>query len=52
MEDIATDGVSFAGQVALATGAGRGSICIEIVKALLQVGRHRMISLVAQSRQG
>jgi 3-oxoacyl-ACP reductase-like protein len=36
--DVATNGVSFAGQVALLTGAGRGSICIELGKALLQGG--------------
>jgi len=36
--DIATNGVSFEGQVALLTGAGRGSICIELGKALLEGG--------------
>ena len=36
--DIAVNGVSFEGQVALLTGAGRGSICIELGKALLQGG--------------
>ena len=36
--DIATNGVTFEGQVALLTGAGRGSICIELGKALLQGG--------------
>ena len=36
--DIATNGISFEGQVALLTGAGRGSICIELGKALLQGG--------------
>lgn len=36
--DIATNGISFEGQVALLTGAGRGSICIELGIALLQGG--------------
>eukprot|EP00127_Corallochytrium_limacisporum_P004434 Clim_evm12s162 gene=Clim_evmTU12s162 len=38
LHDIAVSGVSFAGQVALVTGAGNGSIGIEIVKALLEGG--------------
>mmetsp|Transcript_17053 Transcript_17053/g.37202 ORF Transcript_17053/g.37202 Transcript_17053/m.37202 type:complete len:3767 (-) Transcript_17053:37-11337(-) len=38
LHDMGTSGVSFAGQVALVTGAGRGSIACELVKALLEGG--------------
>eukprot|EP01046_Picozoa_sp_COSAG06_P055981 COSAG06_NODE_10454_length_1676_cov_1.380380_2_plen_119_part_00 len=38
LRDISTNGVTFEGQVALLTGAGRGSIAIELGKALLQGG--------------
>lgn len=38
LDEIATSGVSFAGQVALVTGAGAGSIGTELVKSLLEGG--------------
>ena len=38
MHAVATQGVSFAGQAALVTGAGEGSIAIELVKSLLEGG--------------
>jgi len=38
LDDIAVNGVSFAGQVALVTGAGKGSISEELIKNLLEGG--------------
>ena len=43
LRDIASNGVSFKGQVALLTGAGRGSIAIEVGKALLQVRLYEVL---------
>ncbi|OWZ15871.1 Fatty acid synthase subunit alpha [Phytophthora megakarya] len=38
MREMASTGISFAGKVALLTGCGKGSIGVEIVKALLEGG--------------
>jgi fatty acid synthase subunit alpha len=45
LHDIAVNGVSFADQVALVTGAGSGSIAEELVKALLEGGATVVASL-------
>lgn len=41
---LATSGTSFAGQVCLVTGAGEGSIAIELVKVLLEGGAHVILT--------
>uniref|UniRef100_A0A7S3PGY4 Ketosynthase family 3 (KS3) domain-containing protein n=1 Tax=Aplanochytrium stocchinoi TaxID=215587 RepID=A0A7S3PGY4_9STRA len=45
MHDIATNGLCFAGQVALITGAGEGSIGFEVVKPLLEGGATVIITV-------
>jgi 3-oxoacyl-ACP reductase-like protein len=45
LRDISTTGVSFVDQVALLTGAGIGSINIELVKALVQGGATVVVTL-------
>ena len=48
---MATAGVSFTGQVALLTGAGIGSINIELAKALLQGGATVIVTLFVRHAQ-
>jgi fatty acid synthase subunit alpha len=50
MREIATDGITFEGKCALVTGCGKGSIGIELVKALLEGGAHVVVSTSSFSK--
>ncbi|TMW63542.1 hypothetical protein Poli38472_002483 [Pythium oligandrum] len=50
MREMATSGVSFYGKVALATGCGRDSIGIEVVKSLLEGGATVIVTTSSYSK--
>jgi fatty acid synthase subunit alpha len=50
MREIATDGITFEGKCALVTGCGKGSIGIELVKALLEGGASVVVSTSSFSK--
>jgi fatty acid synthase subunit beta len=51
MREIATDGITFEGKCALVTGCGRGSIAIELVKALLEGGASVVVTTSSFSKK-
>ncbi|MCO5566160.1 hypothetical protein L7F22_019836 [Adiantum nelumboides] len=51
LEDIAKNGVTFKGQNVLITGAGRGSIALEVARGLLAGGARVIITTSSYSRK-
>ncbi|CAO1626995.1 unnamed protein product [Sympodiomycopsis kandeliae] len=51
LEDFATEGMTFEGRNVLITGAGRGSIAVEVLKGLLAGGARVVVTTSSYSRK-